>query len=59
MSENQGLFSDDNMSTDSDNQNMPEIDYQTELQSRHYYYASFVPADYLSTVKPNPHIPPF
>ena len=42
MSENQGLFSDDNMSTDSDNQNMPEIDYQTELQSRHYYYASFV-----------------
>lgn len=42
MSENQGLFSDDNMSTDSDNQNMPDIDYQTELQSRHYYYASFV-----------------
>lgn len=41
MSENQNLFSDDNMSTDSDNQNMPEIDYQTELQSRHYYYESF------------------
>jgi hypothetical protein len=49
MSENQGLFSDDNISTDSDNQNMPEIDYQTELQSRHYYYASFVREQHVLT----------
>lgn len=33
---------DDAMSTDSDNENVPEIDYQEELLSRWYYYASFV-----------------
>ncbi|XP_071123902.1 uncharacterized protein [Mytilus edulis] len=34
--------SDSDMSTDSDNENMPDIDYQEELESRLFYYASFV-----------------
>ncbi|XP_063413999.1 uncharacterized protein LOC134696245 [Mytilus trossulus] len=37
-----GSSSDSDMSTDSDNENMPEIDYQEELESRLFYYASFV-----------------